>query len=331
MVEIGLLGAFLGGVLSLLSPCSALLLPSFFAYAFDGAGRLALRTAIFLAGLATVLVPLGAGVGAVGALLVDHRQTVTMVGAGLLIVFGVMAIIGRGFTFRPADRARSRISVRGNLSVYGLGAVYGFAGFCSGPLLGSVLTVAMWDGRAAYGGLLMGVYSVGMAAPLFVLALLWDRFDLGARGWLRGRELRLGPLRTHTTALVSGLLFIGIGVLFLLTDGTAGLGGPVGVDTQFDVESSALSWADRFSDLTVVLIAVLLIIAVLAWRVIAGIRRSATGDDAAPTAAAAGQAPVPATDAATSISLDPRAAARTAVQAGRVGSAETDRTDDTAR
>ncbi len=34
MTQIGLLGAFLGGVLALLSPCSALLLPSFFAYAF---------------------------------------------------------------------------------------------------------------------------------------------------------------------------------------------------------------------------------------------------------------------------------------------------------
>ena len=34
MVSIGFLGAFLGGVLAILSPCSALLLPAFFAYAF---------------------------------------------------------------------------------------------------------------------------------------------------------------------------------------------------------------------------------------------------------------------------------------------------------
>ena len=30
MVSIGFLGAFLGGVLAILSPCSALLLPAFF-------------------------------------------------------------------------------------------------------------------------------------------------------------------------------------------------------------------------------------------------------------------------------------------------------------
>lgn len=34
MATIGLFGALAAGVLSLLSPCSALLLPAFFAYAF---------------------------------------------------------------------------------------------------------------------------------------------------------------------------------------------------------------------------------------------------------------------------------------------------------
>ena len=34
--------AFAGGVLSLLSPCSALLLPAFFAYAFPSRGQLVL-------------------------------------------------------------------------------------------------------------------------------------------------------------------------------------------------------------------------------------------------------------------------------------------------
>ena len=34
MTEVGLLAALVAGGLSLISPCSALLLPSFFAYAF---------------------------------------------------------------------------------------------------------------------------------------------------------------------------------------------------------------------------------------------------------------------------------------------------------
>jgi len=52
MTGIGYLAAFLGGVLTLLSPCSALLLPAFFAYAFASRSRLLGRTAVFYAGLA---------------------------------------------------------------------------------------------------------------------------------------------------------------------------------------------------------------------------------------------------------------------------------------
>ncbi|MCY9555783.1 hypothetical protein M5W98_29730, partial [Paenibacillus apiarius] len=61
MSEIGYLAALLGGVLALLSPCSAMLLPAFFAYAFQNPRQLLARTAVFYLGLAAVLVPLGAG------------------------------------------------------------------------------------------------------------------------------------------------------------------------------------------------------------------------------------------------------------------------------
>jgi thiol:disulfide interchange protein len=104
-----------------------------------------------------------------------------------------------------------------------LGAAYGLAGFCSGPILGAVLTVAAASGQPLRGAALLAVYALGMAAPLFILAALWQRFDLGRRGWLRGREYRLGRLRLHTTSTVSGVLFIAVGVVFLLFDGTAGL------------------------------------------------------------------------------------------------------------
>ena len=105
MTNIGLVGAFFGGLLSLVSPCSALLLPSFFAYAFDGIGRLALRTALFYAGLATVLMPLGAGLGMMGSILVEHRILITLISGIVLILLGVLTVLGKGFAFAPAQRA----------------------------------------------------------------------------------------------------------------------------------------------------------------------------------------------------------------------------------
>lgn len=254
MIDIGFAGAFLGGLFSLVSPCSALLLPSFFAYAFDGVGRLTARTGLFYLGLALVLVPLGAGVGAIGSLVTQYRGAVTTASGVLLIVFGLFAISGRGFSFLPSGATSKAAGRRGVLSVVGLGAVYGLAGFCSGPLLGAVLTFAIAGGSPAYGGVLMAFYGLGMAVPLFVLALLWNRFGLGKKNWLRGKEIRIGPLRTHTTSLISGGVFIGIGLLFLLTEGTANLGGVVGVESQFRLQAWASAWAGRVPDFVLPLV-----------------------------------------------------------------------------
>ena len=243
MIDVGVLGALLGGVLALVSPCSAMLLPSFFAYSFDRAGLLLRRTGLFYLGMLTVLVPLGAGVGAVGALLTEYRSQVTTVGGLLMIALGVAIIAGFGFRIGPAARAAARLDLSSGLSVLMLGTVYALAGFCSGPILGSVLTVAAIGSSPVYGALLMALYSLGMAAPLFVLAFAWGRLRLADRRWVRGTEIRIGRLRTHSTNLISGGMFIVIGIFFVATDGTAALGGITGSDTQFDMQA-------RLQDLT---------------------------------------------------------------------------------
>src|SRR5690606_39359456 len=95
LLEVTLAGAFLGGTLALLSPCSALLLPAFFAYAFKSRGALAGRTLIFLLGLSTLLVPLGMGAAFAGRLVLDYRtQTVWAVSLSL-IAFSVVELTGR--------------------------------------------------------------------------------------------------------------------------------------------------------------------------------------------------------------------------------------------
>jgi len=70
--------AFAGGVLALLSPCSALLLPAFFAYAFGTPRRLVAQTGLFYLGLLTLFVPLGLGVGALATIFLERRAEVTL-------------------------------------------------------------------------------------------------------------------------------------------------------------------------------------------------------------------------------------------------------------
>jgi len=288
--DIGYFAALLGGLLALVSPCSALLLPAFFAYSIDSASRLLARTGVFYAGLATTLVPLGAAGSYAGRLFYGHRDALVLGGGWLIIVLGVAQIVGLGFASRRITALSGRIRPSTVVSVYALGAVYGLAGFCAGPILGSVLTMAAVSGSPVYGGLLLAVYALGMAVPLFLLALLWERFDLGRRAWLRGRAFRLGRFELHTTTLLSGLFFIGLGVLFLVYDGTTALPGPLGVDESFALEQWAQRLGRRVKDgpalLTAAAVA-LLILGVRAWRG----RRTPGGTGPASGAASGGAEP----------------------------------------
>lgn len=283
MTEVGVLAALAAGVLALLSPCSALLLPSFFAYAFASTRALVVRSLVFYAGLLLTLVPLGTGAAAASTLFYGHRPLLIAIAGWTIIGLGVLQILGKGFAMPFAGRLQSWSNNRqgaGWGSTLVLGAVYGLAGFCSGPVLGAILTVAATQNSPWRGGMLLAVYALGMVAPLFVLAALWDRFDLGSRGWLKGRLVTWGPVRVHTTSLIAGLLFVAVGVIFLRFDGTAGVTGLFGMGDTTDLEFSlqrAVTEAAAHVPAWVFPAAVLLGAGAVSWRRVRG-RAVADGD-----------------------------------------------------
>jgi cytochrome c biogenesis protein CcdA len=202
MEEASFAGAFLGGVLALLAPCSALLLPAFFAYAFTNRTALLRGTLVFLLGLCLVLLPLGLAASLAGRLLIEQRSTTIFVAGFILVALGGFQIAGRGLSFSPA-----RLPTIGSATLM-TGVVYGLTGFCSGPLLGAVLTLAAAGQNPLFGAMLLLVYGLGMAAPLFVLALVWDRFNLA---WLRQA--------TRRSQMVGGVLFVALGATFIASQG----------------------------------------------------------------------------------------------------------------
>ncbi|MFE0738739.1 cytochrome c biogenesis CcdA family protein [Streptomyces sp. NPDC058855] len=263
---IGYFAAFLGGLLALLSPCSALLLPAFFAYSVETRAKLVARTGILYAGLATTLVPLGAAGSFAGRFFYGHRDLLVAAGGWLIVGLGVLQMLGLGFASRRIAEASGRIRPTSALSAYALGLVYGLAGLCAGPILGSVLTVAALSGSPVYGGLLLAVYALGMAVPLFVLALLWERYDLGRRRWLRGRPVRIGQRTVHSTSLLSGLFFVALGAMFLVFDGTTALPGLLSVDDSFAVERRVAELGRSVPDWALLLAVVAVVAVVLAVR-----------------------------------------------------------------
>ncbi len=226
-MTVGYVVAFLGGILSLASPCSAFLLPSFFAYAFPSTGRLLSRTLLFYVGLTVTLVPLGLGSGAASRLVYGHREALFGTAGALLIALGLWQALGRGFRIPGAERLRARSTGTSAAAVIALGAATGLTGFCTGPILGAVLTVAATSGSPLRGGSLLAVYAAGMAAPLLLLALGWEKLRLGERRGLRGRPIAVGRLQLHSTNLAGGLLVIAVGLLFLIDRGGSVVGGGV--------------------------------------------------------------------------------------------------------
>ncbi len=284
-MEVGLVTAFLGGTLALLSPCGALLLPAFFASTVGARSRLLGHGAVFYAGLLVVLVPLGVGAGALGALFVSQRETVIVAASVLLIVLGLAQIFGMGFD--PGRLLPGVESVRNNaarrtglVKSFLLGMVGGIAGFCAGPILGAVLTLAAAQGDAVASGTLLALYGAGMVVPLIALAASWQRLGVRGQRALRGRGFTIKGRDFHTTSVATGVLIVLVGVVFWATNGLLGV--------PEIVPSDAVSWlnaqASLLSNPIVDIVAVVVIAALvlLAWHRARArrLRREAVSDTA---------------------------------------------------
>ncbi|CAM3864395.1 cytochrome c biogenesis CcdA family protein [Isoptericola cucumis] len=280
-MDVGLVSAFLGGALALLSPCAALLLPAFFASTVGSGPRLLLHGGVFYLGLLLVLVPLGVGAGAVGELFVAHRQAVVLVSSVLLVALGAVQALGFGFDparLLPGSAGlQSRAAARtGLVKTLLLGAVSGTAGFCAGPILGAVLTLAAARGDSLSAGVLLAVYGAGMVVPLVLVAASWGRLGERGRRVLRGRSFTVLGRELHTTSVVTGVLVMGVGVLFWTTNGLVGAPELLPLGAQAWLQGAAGLLADPLLDVLAVLAVAAAVLAGWAVR-----RRRAAGRTAA--------------------------------------------------
>ncbi len=270
-MDIGLAASLFGGVLSLLSPCSVMLLPAFFSFAFSSPGKLMANTGIFYLGLISTLVPMGVLAGSFGSLLSNNRTLLIQIAAVVVIIFGLLQLLGVPM---PGMRAGAETAGTSPVAVYILGTVYGLAGACTGPILGSVLAIAAVGENALYGGIMLAVFALGMVVPLLLLSFIWSRFRK-VQAWLRPKSVKIGRWQNTWTGIIGGVFSIAIGVLLLVSDGLSEVS-ILGASDQLAVESWVLGWARSISNWIVVAAAVLVLIAVFVVRRFAK-RKSAVG------------------------------------------------------
>jgi len=194
--EVGL--SLAAGSLTTLSPCVFPLLPLVLGGALQN-HRLA-PVALGL-GMALSFAGIGVLVGTVGQAVGLDTDVVRIAGGWLLIAFALVMLVpawSERFTqmMTPlasgAQAASSRLSGGSLAGALGMGALLGLVWSpCSGPLLASALTLVASEGGGVRGGVILGLFGIGAAVPLVIVAYASRAGFLRARGWLLARVARI--------------------------------------------------------------------------------------------------------------------------------------------
>lgn len=182
------------GSLTTLSPCVFPLLPLVLGGALQGSRFAPLAMG---AGMIASFAGIGMLLGALGPALGIDGDTVRTAGAAMLIAFALVMLVpalGARFTrwmLPIASGANAAAARLDGGSLYGallLGGVLGLVWSpCSGPLLGSALTLVASEGGVARGGIVLGIFGLGAALPLVAVAYASRRGFVRVRDWVLAR------------------------------------------------------------------------------------------------------------------------------------------------
>ena len=202
--------AFLGGLISFLSPCVLPLVPGYLSL-MTGVSLVELRhgtalrrvvppTLAFIGGFTVVFVLLGATASSVGAYLLEHRSAFNRISGAVVIVFGLFLLAGMvlkaPFLFREA-RLHPALHDMGVFAAPVMGAAFAFGWTpCIGPILGAVLTVSASQGTVARGMALLTAYSLGLAVPFLATSLALGKLTHVLRWFSRHGRLVIGASAT---------------------------------------------------------------------------------------------------------------------------------------
>ena len=240
--------AFVAGVFSFLSPCTLPILPAYFAVtAQTDRARMGMMSLAFFFGLASLFVAMGASASALGQLLRDYMFQISQVGGGIVVIFGMMTLFGKGFS--GASFKGKPASTFVGFFLFGATFALGWTP-CVGPILSSILMLAASEKTVLQGMNLLFFYAVGLGLPLIIVATFCGNLPKDSRFWtlLRGKGwyLRIGDKTVflHTTNLFSGILLIVLGVV-LATGYMTYINSIIPIEVQLwfsEFEESILHW-----------------------------------------------------------------------------------------
>ncbi|MBI5492160.1 MAG: sulfite exporter TauE/SafE family protein [Deltaproteobacteria bacterium] len=214
--------AFLGGVLSFVSPCVLPLVPSYISFVTgisfeeltgDNDNKelkkvILLNSLMFILGFSTVFVViLGSSAQLFGSLFMQYQDVIRKIGGLVIILLGVHIIGIINFRILQRDKRLHffREKPTGLLGSFlvGIGFAAGWTP-CIGPILSAIFAVAATSDSSWSGIILFIAYSVGLAIPFLLTSL-------GINTFLK----HFNKLKKHmrVVSIVTGIFLVITGVL----------------------------------------------------------------------------------------------------------------------
>ena len=218
MENVTLLAAFGAGLVSFITPCVLPMVPVYFASlagpdVLEGASasrrRLFLHSLSFVLGFSLVFTLMGALVGLAGVVINPNSPVVQNISGSLLIVFGLFMLASLKIPWLNFEKRLSPSlgSSPGYLRSFLTGGIFTLAWTpCVGPILGSILTLALGSDTAWQGGYLLLTFSLGLGLPFLIVG--------AAFGAIRPV---LRAISRYSTAIyiIGGLALVAVGIVIL--------------------------------------------------------------------------------------------------------------------
>lgn len=183
--ELSLTTAFLGGLISFLSPCVLPLLPVYLSLItglstteISRGGsklRILIYTLIFISGFSTIYISMGIGSSVLATIFLDHGDIWRTIGGAFLIVFGgvLIGVIRSGILMREfrLNIKLQKIGSPFGAFLVGVGFAAGWSP-CIGPILGSILIYSSMTGSTWQSLKMLSAYSLGLAVPFLISSLV---------------------------------------------------------------------------------------------------------------------------------------------------------------
>ena len=216
--EIPLTIAFLAGVFSFLSPCVLPIVPGFVSYIVGKSFsdiqnsskkdnlKLLPLIILFIIGFSIVFIIMGASIDFLSDFFYDLKKEMNIFSGFLIIFLGLFFLGILKVPILNLER-KLKFDKLQNLSFFplliGMAFAFGWSP-CIGPILGSVLAIAIND--SVNGTLLLTIYSIGLGVPFLIVGLMMGKLIILSKNLAKF---------SRYFQILTGLILLSTGILIL--------------------------------------------------------------------------------------------------------------------